>query len=489
MSNTAIDQILQLAPPVRSAVEPIQPASSDRPAFQDHLARASSETLAPESSEPIETDRDELTSNDQQPGTASSQEEETSVAAEVDAADQGRDSEEETEQDTVELSDTVVILADVQVSTEHEEAVAPEQSDPENESQNTNTEENKHSGNRESAEKTAVLTETNGKPDPSQQQADKPDVNVDPAKDIKVQKVVDKTPERPAGELEADVRQKNQTATPTEPSTSEEQAPRQPSQTETQTEEQGFEPPGDQKSGNEESGQEKPTRQDSNPQPIAAKTESPPSGKILSLDEPSALAPNNQPSVSANAPAPDATTPLIHSGGEDLSASQRTAGTSAASADALAEAEPVPTVNRARFIQRVGGAIRSAQNRDGEIHLQLRPPELGSLRIEIVVKQGVLTAQLETETAAAKIILLDNLPALRERLAEQDIRIEKFDVNVRDEGGQQPDHPGTEDRKANRPQPETRNQHQTNDERQQTTPTLAALETSSTLNGSLDVRI
>jgi flagellar hook-length control protein FliK len=33
-------------------------------------------------------------------------------------------------------------------------------------------------------------------------------------------------------------------------------------------------------------------------------------------------------------------------------------------------------------------------------------------------------------------VLLDNLPALRQRLAEQDIRIDKFEVDIRREGGQ-----------------------------------------------------
>jgi len=101
-------------------------------------------------------------------------------------------------------------------------------------------------------------------------------------------------------------------------------------------------------------------------------------------------------------------------------------------------------------VHRVGGAIRTAQQRDGQIQLRLSPPELGTLRIQIAVTEGVVTAYLETETAAARTLLLDNLPALRERLAEQEIRIEKFDVDVGREGGQQPDNRGAEERQANR---------------------------------------
>ena len=46
------------------------------------------------------------------------------------------------------------------------------------------------------------------------------------------------------------------------------------------------------------------------------------------------------------------------------------------------------------------------------------------------MNKGVLTAKLETETAMARTILLDNLPQLRDRLAEQGVRIEHFDVDV-----------------------------------------------------------
>ncbi len=100
---------------------------------------------------------------------------------------------------------------------------------------------------------------------------------------------------------------------------------------------------------------------------------------------------------------------------------------------ASAEAPSAEAGGNAKFVQRVAGAFRAAQDRGGEVRLRLSPPELGSLRIELTVKNGALTARLEAETQAARTILLENLPALRDRLAEQDIRIEKFDVDVREE--------------------------------------------------------
>jgi flagellar hook-length control protein FliK len=42
--------------------------------------------------------------------------------------------------------------------------------------------------------------------------------------------------------------------------------------------------------------------------------------------------------------------------------------------------------------------------------------------------------RLEAETASARSALLDNLPMLRDRLTEQNIRIDKFDVDLRQPG-------------------------------------------------------
>lgn len=107
-----------------------------------------------------------------------------------------------------------------------------------------------------------------------------------------------------------------------------------------------------------------------------------------------------------------------------------------------------PALNEAdqsRFVQRVARAFQAAQNRDGEIRLRLSPPELGSLRLEVKVQGGALTARIEAETTAARQLLLDNLPVLRERLAEQGVRVEQFDVDLTDrQPGGLPDGPANE---------------------------------------------
>lgn len=90
-------------------------------------------------------------------------------------------------------------------------------------------------------------------------------------------------------------------------------------------------------------------------------------------------------------------------------------------------------VDPARFINRVSRAIQTANERGGSLQLRLAPPELGTLKIQLDVKDGVMSASLEADNANARKLLLDHLPALRDRLAEQNIRVERFDVDVRQE--------------------------------------------------------
>jgi flagellar hook-length control protein FliK len=101
-------------------------------------------------------------------------------------------------------------------------------------------------------------------------------------------------------------------------------------------------------------------------------------------------------------------------------------------------------VDPARFLARVARAFESAQQRDGEVRLRLHPAELGSLSIVVKVQEGGLMARVQAETPEARLILVDNLPQLRERLAEQGIRIDQFDVDLRDHSDRQGRQPQSE---------------------------------------------
>ncbi len=99
------------------------------------------------------------------------------------------------------------------------------------------------------------------------------------------------------------------------------------------------------------------------------------------------------------------------------------------SGQAGAETRQSP-IDRVHVVHRVSRALELARQRDGQVLLRLSPPELGSVRLELRVRQGAVIARIETETHEAKQVLLDSLPALRDRLFEQGIRVERFDVDI-----------------------------------------------------------
>ncbi|MGE0606128.1 MAG: flagellar hook-length control protein FliK [Pirellulales bacterium] len=97
---------------------------------------------------------------------------------------------------------------------------------------------------------------------------------------------------------------------------------------------------------------------------------------------------------------------------------------------AEAPARGLTQLERVQLVQRVARAVQTASDDGGLMRLRLSPPELGALRMEVSLRDGVLHARIEAETPQAQAALLENLPALRERLAEQDVRLGRFDVDL-----------------------------------------------------------
>jgi flagellar hook-length control protein FliK len=191
----------------------------------------------------------------------------------------------------------------------------------------------------------------------------------------------------------------------------------------------------------------------------------------------------------ATAPAPAASDANPATSGSAAPLARLAPGRTLNAAPQRGEAEAVEHVDRDRFLGRVEGAIRTAQQRDGRVQVRLSPPELGSLRIELTIEQGVLSARLEAETPAARKLLLDNLPALRERLAQQDVRVDRFDVDVRREGGGSGG--GPQDRPAGDPAPRQGDGRRERAEMRQPTATrrVNSPKLNLTPNSALDVRV
>ncbi len=67
-------------------------------------------------------------------------------------------------------------------------------------------------------------------------------------------------------------------------------------------------------------------------------------------------------------------------------------------------------------MEQVHPALRQAVLQDRQMTIVLRPPELGTVQIEILRQDGQVSARLQTETEAAHRLLTEHLPQLQDSL-------------------------------------------------------------------------
>ncbi len=105
----------------------------------------------------------------------------------------------------------------------------------------------------------------------------------------------------------------------------------------------------------------------------------------------------------------------------------------------------VHTAGREEAFEKIISSARLTRaGSTSELTMKLEPEHLGMLRVKMSVdKNNVMHARIQVESHEARTMIESNLPRLRESLAEQGIRVEKFNVDVRqDQQGQQQQHAG-----------------------------------------------
>lgn len=103
-----------------------------------------------------------------------------------------------------------------------------------------------------------------------------------------------------------------------------------------------------------------------------------------------------------------------------------------------AEAPPVAQVaphDPQVFVDRVSQLVLQAHDSGQQLSLQITPPDLGTVRIEVHSHGGILTARLEADSTAARQLLTEHLPQLREALQQQGATVERIDVYQSDHSG------------------------------------------------------
>jgi flagellar hook-length control protein FliK len=98
---------------------------------------------------------------------------------------------------------------------------------------------------------------------------------------------------------------------------------------------------------------------------------------------------------------------------------------------------PVRDFFPAYLIDQVGKQIsRSILRGEKVIRLQLKPPELGVLKVEMDIKGNILKLGMIAENSSIKELLLSNVHELREALVEQGVKLDRLDIQINYNSGQ-----------------------------------------------------
>ncbi|MBW2648023.1 MAG: flagellar hook-length control protein FliK [Deltaproteobacteria bacterium] len=73
---------------------------------------------------------------------------------------------------------------------------------------------------------------------------------------------------------------------------------------------------------------------------------------------------------------------------------------------------------------------RSLMRGEDNIRLRLKPPHLGTVKLDMGMKGNVLKLNVVAESQATRELLLSHIQELKQSLIEQDIRLDKIDVHV-----------------------------------------------------------
>lgn len=98
--------------------------------------------------------------------------------------------------------------------------------------------------------------------------------------------------------------------------------------------------------------------------------------------------------------------------------------------DAMTEVPQTP-VNTTDVISQIVEQVRVNMNQNStSMELQLYPEHLGRIQINIISKNGIMTAQIAAETESAKQAIESGLMNLKESFEQQDLKVEAIEVMV-----------------------------------------------------------
>ena len=103
-------------------------------------------------------------------------------------------------------------------------------------------------------------------------------------------------------------------------------------------------------------------------------------------------------------------------------------------------------VDTVKIIKQIVDEIKLSVKQDmTKLEMQLYPEHLGKLSLEIMSKEGAVTAQITAQTIAAKEAIESQLVVLKQNMEEQGIKIESIEVTLASHGFEQNNEGNNED--------------------------------------------
>lgn len=96
-----------------------------------------------------------------------------------------------------------------------------------------------------------------------------------------------------------------------------------------------------------------------------------------------------------------------------------------------APAGPVIDVKQVdQLVERISTAVKHSHSTGQQLKIRLSPPELGTLQIEVSLKNGEYTAKLEVQNRHAQKVINDNIAQLKEALSKTGVSLDRIDVHI-----------------------------------------------------------
>lgn len=118
----------------------------------------------------------------------------------------------------------------------------------------------------------------------------------------------------------------------------------------------------------------------------------------------------------------------------DSSVNQQVVSSQPTSTSSTQSNAPVtPTVDAKQveqLVERIVSSVRQSQSIGQQLKIRLSPPELGTLQIEVSLKNGEYTAKLEVQNNQVQKVINDNIAQLRDALAKSGVAMDRIEVNI-----------------------------------------------------------